>query len=172
MEWINAVKQCAVDTRRVKAPVSGSLKDSTELLLRVATRKRSTAASPDSPSSPNHPTHTLSSPHSALQSESNSPTSPPGSPAQQLPSCPQPPQGASSLMTSPAGHANTAGVHGHYRQLSNDLIKEGMLAKKGAKRKNWTNRWFVLTQQSLRYYGRATVFLSFGRLLSFSFSGC
>merc|ERR1711939_761456 len=36
--------------------------------------------------------------------------------------------------------------------MADKIVKQGYLMKKGAKRKNWTNRWFVLRGNQLEYY--------------------
>jgi hypothetical protein len=41
---------------------------------------------------------------------------------------------------------------GKMADMSDKIIKQGYLVKKGAKRKNWTNRWFVLRGNQLEYY--------------------
>ncbi|KAJ8247546.1 hypothetical protein GJAV_G00247590 [Gymnothorax javanicus] len=44
------------------------------------------------------------------------------------------------------------GIREVFLELVLDVIKQGYLMKKGHKRKNWTERWFVLRQGSLTYY--------------------
>ncbi|XP_029010797.1 switch-associated protein 70b isoform X1 [Betta splendens] len=39
-----------------------------------------------------------------------------------------------------------------YQELILDVLKQGYLMKKGHKRKNWTERWFVLMPNSISYY--------------------
>ena len=39
-----------------------------------------------------------------------------------------------------------------------DIVKQGMLEKKGAKRRNWTSRWFVLKKGYLYYFKTQKVF--------------
>ncbi|KAM4744074.1 switch-associated protein 70-like [Anableps anableps] len=40
-----------------------------------------------------------------------------------------------------------------FSELILDILKQGYMMKKGHKRKNWTERWFVLRPTSLSYYG-------------------
>ena len=35
---------------------------------------------------------------------------------------------------------------------SSTIVKQGYLTKKGAKRKNWTKRWFILKKDKLEYF--------------------
>lgn len=37
-------------------------------------------------------------------------------------------------------------------ELPDDVIKVGYLSKKGAKRRNWKDRWFILKKESIGYY--------------------
>ena len=39
-----------------------------------------------------------------------------------------------------------------YEEEVNGVLKRGYLVKKGAKRKNWKRRWFVLKSDELSYY--------------------
>ncbi|XP_004069491.1 switch-associated protein 70 [Oryzias latipes] len=39
-----------------------------------------------------------------------------------------------------------------YQELILDVLKQGYMMKKGHKRKNWTERWFVLKPSSISYY--------------------
>uniref|UniRef100_A0A8C7Z1P2 Switch-associated protein 70 n=1 Tax=Oryzias sinensis TaxID=183150 RepID=A0A8C7Z1P2_9TELE len=39
-----------------------------------------------------------------------------------------------------------------YQELILDVLKQGYMMKKGHKRKNWTERWFVLRPSSISYY--------------------
>uniref|UniRef100_A0A3Q3NI20 Switch-associated protein 70 n=1 Tax=Mastacembelus armatus TaxID=205130 RepID=A0A3Q3NI20_9TELE len=44
------------------------------------------------------------------------------------------------------------GINEVYQELILDVLKQGYMMKKGHKRKNWTERWFVLRPKSLSYY--------------------
>ncbi|KAM8892638.1 switch-associated protein 70b isoform 2-T2 [Spinachia spinachia] len=44
------------------------------------------------------------------------------------------------------------GVTEVYQELIMDVLKQGYMMKKGHKRKNWTERWFVLKPNSISYY--------------------
>ncbi|XP_069380395.1 switch-associated protein 70 [Paralichthys olivaceus] len=44
------------------------------------------------------------------------------------------------------------GINEVYQELILDVLKQGYMMKKGHKRKNWTERWFVLQPNSLSYY--------------------
>ncbi|XP_069030464.1 switch-associated protein 70 [Embiotoca jacksoni] len=44
------------------------------------------------------------------------------------------------------------GINEVYMELILDVLKQGYMMKKGHKRKNWTERWFVLRPASLSYY--------------------
>ncbi|XP_049417114.1 switch-associated protein 70 [Epinephelus fuscoguttatus] len=44
------------------------------------------------------------------------------------------------------------GINEVFQELILDVLKQGYLMKKGHKRKNWTERWFVLRPNSLSYY--------------------
>lgn len=48
-------------------------------------------------------------------------------------------------LTSPRGGRNQI-------ELPDDVIKVGYLSKKGAKRRNWKDRWFILKKESIGYY--------------------
>ena len=39
-----------------------------------------------------------------------------------------------------------------YEEEVKGVLKQGYLVKKGAKRKNWKKRWFVLKSDELTYY--------------------
>jgi hypothetical protein len=45
------------------------------------------------------------------------------------------------------------------------ILKEGWLTKKGAKRRNWQTRWFILRASDLSYYKRKGVCPSFHSLV-------
>ncbi|XP_038594197.1 switch-associated protein 70-like [Micropterus salmoides] len=44
------------------------------------------------------------------------------------------------------------GINEVFQELILDVLKQGYMMKKGHKRKNWTERWFVLRPKSLSYY--------------------
>ncbi|XP_040017807.2 switch-associated protein 70b [Gasterosteus aculeatus] len=44
------------------------------------------------------------------------------------------------------------GVNEVYQELIMDVLKQGYMMKKGHKRKNWTERWFMLKPNSISYY--------------------
>ncbi|XP_062419161.1 switch-associated protein 70b [Pungitius pungitius] len=44
------------------------------------------------------------------------------------------------------------GVNEVYQELIMDVLKQGYVMKKGHKRKNWTERWFMLKPNSISYY--------------------
>uniref|UniRef100_A0A1A8VFF6 Switch-associated protein 70 n=1 Tax=Nothobranchius furzeri TaxID=105023 RepID=A0A1A8VFF6_NOTFU len=44
------------------------------------------------------------------------------------------------------------GINEVYQELILDVLKQGYMMKKGHKRKNWTERWFVLQPTLLSYY--------------------
>uniref|UniRef100_A0A8C5FKD0 Switching B cell complex subunit SWAP70b n=1 Tax=Gadus morhua TaxID=8049 RepID=A0A8C5FKD0_GADMO len=44
------------------------------------------------------------------------------------------------------------GINEVYHELILDVLKQGYIMKKGHKRKNWTERWFVLKPTSISYY--------------------
>ncbi|XP_054627337.1 switch-associated protein 70 isoform X2 [Dunckerocampus dactyliophorus] len=44
------------------------------------------------------------------------------------------------------------GINEVFQELILDMLKQGYMLKKGHKRKNWTERWFVLRPTSLSYY--------------------
>ncbi|XP_061576868.1 switch-associated protein 70b [Cololabis saira] len=44
------------------------------------------------------------------------------------------------------------GINEVYQELILDVLKQGYMMKKGHKRKNWTERWFVLKPNSISYY--------------------
>ncbi|KAK2854009.1 hypothetical protein Q5P01_006670 [Channa striata] len=44
------------------------------------------------------------------------------------------------------------GINEVFQELILDVLKQGYMMKKGHKRKNWTERWFVLRPSSLSYY--------------------
>ncbi|XP_045899117.1 switch-associated protein 70b isoform X1 [Micropterus dolomieu] len=44
------------------------------------------------------------------------------------------------------------GINEVFQELILDVLKQGYMMKKGHKRKNWTERWFVLRPNSLSYY--------------------
>lgn len=44
------------------------------------------------------------------------------------------------------------GISEVYHELILDVLKQGYMMKKGHKRKNWTERWFVLKPTSISYY--------------------
>ncbi|KAK9542794.1 hypothetical protein VZT92_000625 [Zoarces viviparus] len=44
------------------------------------------------------------------------------------------------------------GITEVFQELILDVLKQGYMMKKGHKRKNWTERWFVLRPNSLSYY--------------------
>ncbi|KAF7667248.1 hypothetical protein LDENG_00071160 [Lucifuga dentata] len=44
------------------------------------------------------------------------------------------------------------GITEVFQELIMDVLKQGYMMKKGHKRKNWTDRWFVLRPNSLSYY--------------------
>ncbi|XP_074473170.1 switch-associated protein 70-like [Sebastes fasciatus] len=44
------------------------------------------------------------------------------------------------------------GITEVFQELIMDVLKQGYMMKKGHKRKNWTERWFVLRPNSLSYY--------------------
>ncbi|TMS05626.1 Switch-associated protein 70 [Larimichthys crocea] len=44
------------------------------------------------------------------------------------------------------------GISEVYQELILDVLKQGYMMKKGHKRKNWTERWFMLKPNSISYY--------------------
>ncbi|XP_035012367.1 switch-associated protein 70b [Hippoglossus stenolepis] len=44
------------------------------------------------------------------------------------------------------------GITEVYQELILDVLKQGFMLKKGHKRKNWTERWFMLEPNSMSYY--------------------
>ncbi|KAM6926408.1 switch-associated protein 70b isoform 2-T2 [Lycodopsis pacificus] len=48
--------------------------------------------------------------------------------------------------------ALSMGVNEVYQELIVDVLKQGYMMKKGHKRKNWTERWFMLKPTSISYY--------------------
>uniref|UniRef100_A0A665TH29 Switch-associated protein 70 n=1 Tax=Echeneis naucrates TaxID=173247 RepID=A0A665TH29_ECHNA len=44
------------------------------------------------------------------------------------------------------------GINEVFQELILDVLKQGYLLKKGHKRKNWTERWFILKPNSLSYF--------------------
>ncbi|XP_031717004.1 switch-associated protein 70b [Anarrhichthys ocellatus] len=48
--------------------------------------------------------------------------------------------------------ALSMGVNEVYQELIVDVLKQGYMMKKGHKRKNWTERWFMLKPNSISYY--------------------
>uniref|UniRef100_A0A7N9AQ33 Switch-associated protein 70 n=1 Tax=Mastacembelus armatus TaxID=205130 RepID=A0A7N9AQ33_9TELE len=48
--------------------------------------------------------------------------------------------------------ALSMGISEVYQELILDVLKQGYMMKKGHKRKNWTERWFVLKPNSISYY--------------------
>lgn len=44
------------------------------------------------------------------------------------------------------------GINEVFQELILDVVKQGYMMKKGHKRKNWTERWFVLRPNALSYY--------------------
>ncbi|XP_068452127.1 switch-associated protein 70 isoform X2 [Clinocottus analis] len=44
------------------------------------------------------------------------------------------------------------GINEVFQELILDVLKQGYMMKKGHKRKNWTERWFVLRPNALSYY--------------------
>ncbi|XP_061898829.1 switch-associated protein 70b [Entelurus aequoreus] len=44
------------------------------------------------------------------------------------------------------------GIQELYQELILDVLKQGYMLKKGHKRKNWTERWFMLKPTSISYY--------------------
>ncbi|KAF1386461.1 hypothetical protein PFLUV_G00095100 [Perca fluviatilis] len=44
------------------------------------------------------------------------------------------------------------GINEVYQELIMDVLKQGYMMKKGHKRKNWTERWFMLKPNSISYY--------------------
>uniref|UniRef100_A0A3B4A243 Switch-associated protein 70 n=1 Tax=Periophthalmus magnuspinnatus TaxID=409849 RepID=A0A3B4A243_9GOBI len=49
-------------------------------------------------------------------------------------------------------HTLSMGINEVYQELILDVLKQGFLMKKGHKRKNWTERWFVLRPDCVSYY--------------------
>ncbi|XP_029954516.1 switch-associated protein 70 [Salarias fasciatus] len=49
-------------------------------------------------------------------------------------------------------HSMSMGIDAVFIELILDVLKQGYMLKKGHKRKNWTERWFVLRPSSLSYY--------------------
>ncbi|XP_020780602.2 switch-associated protein 70b isoform X2 [Boleophthalmus pectinirostris] len=49
-------------------------------------------------------------------------------------------------------HTLSMGINEVYQELILDVLKQGFLLKKGHKRKNWTERWFVLRPDCVSYY--------------------
>ncbi|XP_068614836.1 switch-associated protein 70-like [Brachionichthys hirsutus] len=50
--------------------------------------------------------------------------------------------------------ALSMGISEVFQELILDVLKQGYMIKKGHKRKNWTERWFILRPSSLSYYVR------------------
>ncbi|XP_068168508.1 switch-associated protein 70b [Antennarius striatus] len=48
--------------------------------------------------------------------------------------------------------ALSMGINEVYLELILDVLKQGYMMKKGHKRKNWTERWFVLKPDTISYY--------------------
>uniref|UniRef100_A0A8C3AHL7 Switch-associated protein 70 n=1 Tax=Cyclopterus lumpus TaxID=8103 RepID=A0A8C3AHL7_CYCLU len=48
--------------------------------------------------------------------------------------------------------ALSMGINEVYQELIMDVLKQGYILKKGHKRKNWTERWFMLKPNSISYY--------------------
>ncbi|XP_070763202.1 switch-associated protein 70b isoform X1 [Enoplosus armatus] len=48
--------------------------------------------------------------------------------------------------------ALSMGITEVYQELILDVLKQGYMMKKGHKRKNWTERWFMLKPNSISYY--------------------
>ncbi|XP_075993800.1 switch-associated protein 70b [Genypterus blacodes] len=48
--------------------------------------------------------------------------------------------------------ALSMGINEVYQELIMDVLKQGFMMKKGHKRKNWTERWFMLKPDSISYY--------------------
>ncbi|CDR00246.1 unnamed protein product [Oncorhynchus mykiss] len=44
------------------------------------------------------------------------------------------------------------GISEVFQELILDVLRQGYMMKKGHKRKNWTERWFVLGPNSMSYY--------------------
>ncbi|XP_072242494.1 switch-associated protein 70b [Leuresthes tenuis] len=44
------------------------------------------------------------------------------------------------------------GINEVYQELILDMLKQGYMMKKGHKRKNWTERWFMLKPNTISYY--------------------
>lgn len=55
-----------------------------------------------------------------------------------------------------AGRSNTL-TNDLIRAQRGEIMKVGYLRKKGHIRKNWLDRWFVLTTEGLYYYKNRTV---------------
>ncbi|KAJ3593023.1 hypothetical protein NHX12_005361 [Muraenolepis orangiensis] len=49
-------------------------------------------------------------------------------------------------------HTVSMGITQVFQELVLDVLKQGYLMKKGLKRKNWTERWFLLRSNTLSYY--------------------
>ncbi|XP_061566420.1 switch-associated protein 70 [Cololabis saira] len=49
-------------------------------------------------------------------------------------------------------HTLSMGISEVFNELILDMLKQGYMMKKGHKRKNWTERWFVLRPSTLSYY--------------------
>ncbi|XP_072291027.1 switch-associated protein 70b isoform X2 [Eucyclogobius newberryi] len=49
-------------------------------------------------------------------------------------------------------HTLSMGLNEVYQELILDVLKQGFLFKKGHKRKNWTERWFVLRPDCVSYF--------------------
>lgn len=49
-------------------------------------------------------------------------------------------------------HTLSMGINEVYQELILDVLKQGYMMKKGHKRKNWTERWFVLKPDCMSYY--------------------
>uniref|UniRef100_A0A3Q2D7R2 Switch-associated protein 70 n=1 Tax=Cyprinodon variegatus TaxID=28743 RepID=A0A3Q2D7R2_CYPVA len=49
-------------------------------------------------------------------------------------------------------HTLSMSINEVFSELILDILKQGYMMKKGHKRKNWTERWFVLRPTSLSYY--------------------
>uniref|UniRef100_A0A8C6T636 Switch-associated protein 70 n=1 Tax=Neogobius melanostomus TaxID=47308 RepID=A0A8C6T636_9GOBI len=49
-------------------------------------------------------------------------------------------------------HTLSMGISEVYQELILDVLKQGFMQKKGHKRKNWTERWFVLKPDCISYF--------------------
>ncbi|KAJ8406604.1 hypothetical protein AAFF_G00301780 [Aldrovandia affinis] len=49
-------------------------------------------------------------------------------------------------------HTLSMGVNEVFQELILEVLKQGYMMKKGHRRKNWTERWFLLRLQSVSYY--------------------